>query len=222
MRGRRWTTFLAVAVCVAMVGPVTGASASVHKKTRMTAKAKRIERNRLYRAVKKHPRLINKKSFIKRASLVNFRLPITVRLRNSTVASNPNTANLDLGASLGKRQLDLGGSLSGEIVFHDSYDGGALGTVDVQLSPGPKALTTTSVPLLWNTDVTDPTTSIAPTFKLGAGNPGCGNFHGNSPVTISGHQTVPYWNTQGDYDAAAAAAGYVPDTPGVDDPARLL
>src|SRR3954453_16818766 len=112
MRGRRWMTFLAVAVCVAMVGPVTGAGASVHKKTRMTAKAKRIERNRLYRAVKKYPRLIKKKSFIKRAALVNFRLPIRVRLGDSPVASNPKTANLDLGASLGKRQRGAGGSVS--------------------------------------------------------------------------------------------------------------
>src|SRR3954447_2862504 len=221
MRGRRWMTFLAVAVCVAMVGPVTGASASVHKKTRMTAKAKRIERNRLYRAVKKHPRLLNKKSFIKRASLVNFRLPITVRLRSSNVASNPNSADLDLGASLGKRQIGLGGSLAGEIVFHDSYDGGALGNVEVTLNPGPKALTTTSVPLLWNTDVSNNATSLAPTFHLGSGTAGCGNFHGNLPLGIGGHTSVPWYASQSAVDSNTPS-GDVPDTPGVDDPARLV
>src|SRR3954447_4015488 len=220
--GHRWMALLLVALCVGLVGPVAEASAHPRKHTRISAKAKRIQRARLYRAIKRNPKLIMRRSFVKKASLVNFKLPITVRLRNSAVASNPNSANLDLGASLGQRSIGLGGSLSGEIVFHDSYDGGALGHVDIELNPGPKALTTTSIPLLWNTDVTDPTTSIAPVFNLGAGNPGCGNFHGNTPVTINGHQTVPYWNTQGDYDAAAAEAGYVPDTPGVDDPARLL
>jgi len=221
-RSHRWVALLVVALCVSLVGPVGGASAHVHKKTRMTAKQKRIERARLTRQIRHNPRLIGKRSFVRRASLVNFKLPVTIRLRNSTVATNPNVANLDLGASLGQRSLGLGGSLSGEIVFHDSYDGGALGNVDISLSPGPKALTTTSLPLLWNTDVTDPTTSIAPTFQLGGGNPGCGNFHGNSPVTIAGNKTVPYWNLQSDFNANNPPAGYVPDTPGVDDPARLV
>jgi lysophospholipase L1-like esterase len=220
--GHRWMALLLVALCVGLVGPVAGASAHPQKHTRMSAKAKRIQRARLYREIKRNPKLIMRRSFVKKASLVNFKLPITVRLRNSTVATNPNSANLDLGASLGQRSIGLGGSLSGEIVFHDSYDGGALGNVDVQLNPGPKGLTTTSVPLLWNQQVTDPTTSIAPTFQLGSGTAGCGNFHGASPITIAGHQTVPYWNTQGDFDASNPAAGYVPDTPGVDDPARLV
>jgi lysophospholipase L1-like esterase len=188
----------------------------------MGPKARAAERARLLRAVKKNPRIVNRKSFIKRASLVNFKLPITVRLRGSTASSNPNRATIDLGASLGVRSIGLGGDLSGELVFHDSYDGGALGNVDVTLNPGPKALTTTSIPLLWNTDVTNPTTSIAPTFNLGAGAGGCGNFAGNSPVTIGGQQTVPYWATQSLFDGAAAPNGYVPDTPGIDDPARLL
>jgi lysophospholipase L1-like esterase len=188
----------------------------------MSAKARKAERAKLLRAVKKNPKLINRKSFVKRASLVNFKLPITVRLRGATTAANPNRATIDLGASLGQRAIGLGGDLSGELVFHDSYDGGALGNVDVALTPGPKALTTTSIPLLWNTNVTDPTTSIAPTFNLGTGTGGCGNFAGNSPVTVAGHQTVPYWTTQSVFDGAGAPAGYVPDTPGIDDPARLL
>lgn len=219
---RRWMALLVAVMCVSLVGPITGASAHVTKKAHYTAKQKRAIRARLMRQVKKNPKLIQKRAFIKRASLVNFQLPITVRLRQSTVATNPNVAKLDLGASLGQRSIGLGGSLSGQIVFHDSYDGGALGNVDVQLNPGPKALTSTSVPLLWNTDVTDATTSIGPAFNLTSGNAGCGDFHGASPVTIAGHQTVPWWATQGDFDASNAAGGYVPDTPGVDDPARLV
>src|SRR5205823_3471156 len=156
--------------------------------------------------------------FIKKASLVNFKLPITVRLRDSSLATNPNTAKIDLGTSLGQRSIALGASLSGEITLHDSYDGGALGNVDLTLHPGNKTLSTTSIPLLWNTDVSNPTSSIAPTFKLGTGLAGCGNFHGNSPITISGNQTVPYWTTQANYDNNLPPAGYVPDTPGVDDP----
>jgi lysophospholipase L1-like esterase len=213
---------LVVVLCVGLVGPVTGASASVHKRTRVSAHAKRVERARLLRAIKHNPRLIAKRSFLKRASLVNFKLPVTIRLRNSTVATNPNSANLDLGASLGSRAIGLGGSLSGEIVFHDSYDGGALGNVEVNLNPGPKALTTTSVPLLWNTSVTDPSTSIGPNFNQGAGTPGCGDFHGATPVSLGGNKTVAYWNTQGNFDASNPPAGYVPDIPGVDDPARLV
>jgi lysophospholipase L1-like esterase len=220
--GHRWVALLVVALCVGLVGPVAGASASVHKKTHMSAKAKRVARARLLRAIKKNPRLVSNRSFVKKASLVNFKLPVTIRLRNSSVATNPNVANLDLGASLGKRTLGLGGSLAGEIVFHDSYDGGALGNVDITLNPGPKTLTTTSLPLLWNTDVTAPGTSIAPTFQLGAGAAGCNDFHGATPVTIAGHQTVPFWNLQAAFDSSAAPDGYVPDTPGVDDPARLV
>jgi lysophospholipase L1-like esterase len=216
----RYVVVLVVMVCVGLLGPVSISNAAA--KRPVGAKARAAERSKLLRAVKRDPKLVNKRSFIKRASLVNFKLPITVRLRGSTTSANPNRANIDLGASLGSRTIGLGGDLSGELVFHDSYDGGALGNVDLTLTPGPKALTTTSIPLLWNTNVTDPTTSIAPTFNLGAGTGGCGNFAGNSPVTVAGQQTVPYWSTQSVFDSAGAPAGYVPDTPGIDDPARLL
>ncbi|HEY6761312.1 MAG TPA: SGNH/GDSL hydrolase family protein [Baekduia sp.] len=218
--GRKSLVGLVVALCAALAGPISVSSASTHRPH--SAKARKAERAKLLRAVKKDPKVINRRSFVKRASLVNFRLPITVRLRGSTTSTNPNRANIDLGASLGQRTLGLGGDLSGELVFHDSYDGGALGNVDLTLTPGPKALTTTSIPLLWNTDVTNPTTSIAPTFNLAAGVGGCGNFAGNSPVTVAGQQTVPYWSTQSVFDAAGAPSGYVPDTPGIDDPARLV
>jgi lysophospholipase L1-like esterase len=215
---RRVVGLIAV-LCLAFAAAAPVASAkSSHK---LTPHYKKVVRKQLLRAIHKHPKLIRSKSFIKKASLVNFKLPITVRLRNASQVNNPNTAKIDLGTSLGQRQIGLGGSLSGEITFHDSYDGGALGNVDLTLSPGTKTLKTTSIPLLWNTDISNPLSSIAPVFNLGAGTAGCGDFHGNSPVTIGGHQTVPYWNTQADYDGNLAPAGYVPDTPGVDDPARL-
>jgi lysophospholipase L1-like esterase len=216
---RRVVGLIAV-LCLALAGsvPVASARTSHHKLSRHY---KKVERKRLLRAIKKHPKLIRNRHFIKKASLVNFQLPITVRLRDSSLVSNPNVASIDLGSSLGQRKIGLGGSLSGQIIFHDSYDGGALGNVDLTLNPGTKSLTSTSIPLLWNTDVSDPTSSIAPTFQLGSGLAGCGNFHGNSPLSVGGHSTVPYWNTQSDFDNNLAPAGYVPDTPGVDDPARL-
>src|SRR3954469_3615578 len=131
-----------VVLCLALVGtaPVASAKSSHHKLTRH---AKKVQRKQLKRAIKRNPRLIRSKSFIKKASLVNFRLPITVRLRNSTVTSNPNVANIALGASLGQRSIGLGGSLAGEIVFHDSFDGGAMGNVDLDLNPGTKRLLST-------------------------------------------------------------------------------
>jgi lysophospholipase L1-like esterase len=217
---RRVIGLLVVLCLVAVAAPVASARpANAHK---LSAHAKNAERKRLLKALKKNPRLIRQRNFIKRASLVNFKLPISVRLRGATAATNPNLATIDLGTSLGQRKIGLGGSLSGEITFHDSYDGGALGNVDLTLSPGTKTLTSTSIPLLWNTNTTDPLSSIAPTFNLGSGTAGCGNFHGNSPVAIGGNSTVPYWNTQADYDANLAPAGYVPITPGVDDPSKLL
>jgi lysophospholipase L1-like esterase len=213
---------LIVVLCVAFAGAAPVASARTTGHHKLSRHYKQVVRKQLRRAIHKNPRLIRSKAFLKKASLVNFQLPITVRLRDSSVVSNPNVASIDLGASLGQRKIGLGGSLSGQIIFHDSFDGGALGNVDLTLTPGPKALTTTSIPLLWNTDISDPTTSIASVFHLGgSAGAGCGNFHGNSPLNVGGNSTVPYWNTQADFDNNLPPAGYVPDTPGVDDPARL-
>ena len=119
-------------------------------------------RAQLLRQVKKNPRVVLRKSFLRKAGLVHFVLPVTVRLRgsnNSTAASpvfddaNPNRASVDLGASLGNRTVNLGGSLPAEVEFNDQYDGGALGNVRINLSPGGAGLTTTSIPLLWNKNV---------------------------------------------------------------------
>lgn len=152
---RKVSNFLALVVVAALaIGLMAGpASAKVS-----SAKKAQITRQ-LRKAVKKNPGVVGKKWFAKKASLVNFKLPVTIRLRDSGSATNPNQANIDLGASLGQREIELGGSLAAEIVFHDSYDGGALGNVDVNILSGPKSLTSTSVPLLWNSDVTQPGSS---------------------------------------------------------------
>jgi hypothetical protein len=153
-------------------------------------------RHQLRKAIKKNPKLIRSKSFIKKASLVNFKLPVTIRLRGATSDTNPNRANVDLGTSLGQREVDLGGSLAAEIVFHDSYDGGALGNVDLNILNSPShSLTSTSIPLLWNTQVSDPTTSWDSNLlgnPVGYPGPGCGNVSSagpnfNSPTPASGN-----------------------------------
>ena len=167
---------------------------------RISAKKKAQISRQLKKAVKHNPRVVGKKWFLKKASLVNFKLPVTVRLRDSSSASNPNSANIDLGASLGQREIDLGGKLAAEIVFHDSYDGGALGNVDVNILPGPKSLTSTSVPLLWNTDVSNPATSWDSTLLLAGGfpastlaalghAPGCGDIHN---ANANGNGNIPF------------------------------
>src|SRR4051794_10551083 len=167
--------FLALVVLAALsVGLVAGpAVAKPAAASKLSAKQKAQIRAQLRKQVRKNPKAVTKKSFLKKASLVNFRLPVTIALRGGTTAANPNSANIDLGASLGQREIDLGGSLAAEIVFHDSFDGGALGNVDIDIRPSStKTLQSTSIPLLWNSDVTG--------VAYGAG--GCQGFNGGTPL----------------------------------------
>jgi hypothetical protein len=127
---RKVSHFLALTVVAALVIGLMAGPASA----KVSAKQKKAIAHQLRKAVKKNPKVVSKRWFLKKASLVNFKLPVTIRLRESSSANNPNNATVDLGASLGQREVDLGGSLAAEIVFHDSYDGGALGNVDAQLT----------------------------------------------------------------------------------------
>ena len=68
------------------------------------------------------------------------------------------TAKVNLGPSLGSRDVAIGGALAAVVEFQDTYDGGALGNVNIKILPGNKTLTTSSVPLLWNNDITGPAT----------------------------------------------------------------
>src|SRR3954451_22250060 len=161
---------------------------------KLTKHQKAHIRKQLKRAIKKNPKLIRSKHFIKKASLVNFVLPVTIRLRDGdkpgtptveSATANPNNASIDLGTSLGKREVNLGGSLSAEIVFHDSFDGGALGNVDLNILPSANHhLTSTSIPLLWNEQVSHPNSRYDYNSLIGAGVPaaampggsGCANW----------------------------------------------
>jgi hypothetical protein len=175
------------------------------------SKAKKAQiRAELRKKVHKNPGIVKRKSFLKRAALVNFKLPVTIRLRNPCTtengqnglgavppANNPNTdplqqtlsqncvnqgtalnqrtiptANVNLGPSLGTRSVAIGGALAAVVEFQDTYDGGALGNVNIKILPGNKTLTTSSVPLLWNNDITDPTTRSEKNFGLANSVPG--------------------------------------------------
>ncbi|HEY6759542.1 MAG TPA: hypothetical protein VI318_08635 [Baekduia sp.] len=202
----------------------------------MSAKQRAAVRTQLKKEIKKNPKVINRKSFVKRASLVNFKLPVTIALRGGNTAANPNSASIDLGASLGQREVDLGGSLSAELTFHDSYDGGALGNVDLSILPSANhSLTSTSIPLLWNTQVSDPTTRYdANALGLPAVASGCGNFKnanvgpaGGLPFggglaasgTVGGIPQpggLPGYPFVDPSISTTTPAGFLPVTPGVD------
>jgi hypothetical protein len=104
----------------------------------------------LTRAVERHPDVITQRWFLRKAGLVQFKLPVTLRVRPEPAP----TATVDLGASLGSRSIALGGSLSAAVTFSDSYDGGTLGSVGIEFQPSDtNVLRTSSIPLLWNADV---------------------------------------------------------------------
>src|SRR3954467_5164160 len=131
LRSSLWRYLGLLAVAALAVGVFAGPASA----KKLSSKQRAAVRTQLRKQIKKNPAVINRKSFVKRASLVNFKLPVTIRLRGANAATNPNAATVDLGASLGQREVNLGGSLSAELTFHDSYDGGALGNVDLAILP---------------------------------------------------------------------------------------
>src|SRR4051794_20252522 len=186
-----------LALAALVVGVLAGPAVA---KPHYTASQKAKIRSQLHHALKHNPKLINKASFIKKASLVNFTLPVTVRLRQDNISANPNSATIDLGTSLGQRTINLGGNLPAQIRFHDAFDGGALGNVDLKLIRSTAAgsgLTSTSIPLLWNTDV-----STAPFLTTPNG---CAGFTGGANIVPGGGVPI------------TGAPTLFPVIPGVDD-----
>src|SRR4051812_8392287 len=83
-RTRSLVLLLVVGLLAALV-PAGAASAKA-----MTAKDRAAVRKQLRKQIKRNPRAIRSKRFLKRAALVNFRLPITIRLRGG---NTPGTCN---------------------------------------------------------------------------------------------------------------------------------
>jgi hypothetical protein len=172
--GRRRYGVLSLLLVVALLVSAVAADTASAKYTRAQRHA---IAKKLYRAVKKNPRVITKRWFLKKASQVNYTLPATVRLipckgqgspcqkaDNNDLTHLNNNATLDLGPSLGSRTIGLGGSLNANINFNDAFESGHLGDVKLSLAPGGN-VTTTAVPLLTNTNTSNPATA-APTNEI--------------------------------------------------------
>jgi len=225
LKSSLWRYLGLLAVAALAVGAFAGPASA----KKLSAKQRAAVRAQLRKEIKKNPKAISRKSFVKRASLVDFTLPVTIKLRGANAATNPNSANIDLGASLGKRTLNLGGSLAAQIQFHDSYDGGALGNVDLKILPSSnKTLTSTSLPLLWNTQVSKTGTNWNSSL-IGAPNEGCGDFSNGAPAApsnggVAGSLGFPNTAAPGvpiypDFPTALAhgtPTGFLPEFPGVD------
>lgn len=220
-----------VAVLAAVAVVVAAFAGTAAAKPKYSAKQKAEIRSQLRKQIKKNPALIKRRSFVRKAALVNFVLPVTIRIRNTCdqgvggVAActgaptngtalnevQQATAQVNLGPSLGQRSIALGGSLAAEVQFNDTYDGGALGNVGIKILPSTtKFLKTSSVPLLWNPDMSDPTTrmdvnwakaltqassAMAPGLAgIAAQTQGCGDFAtsgaGNTPLVPAGYNAL--------------------------------
>ena len=139
--------------------------ANADAKSLSKAQKKAISKQ-LMRAVKKNPGVISKRWFLKKASVVSFTLPTTVRLLPASNQSGghvsndnarlQNNANLDLGPSLGARSIGLGGAIHANINFNDAFDGGNLGDVKLSIPSDSARLSSTGVPLLANSNTSDP------------------------------------------------------------------
>jgi hypothetical protein len=107
-------------------------------------------RAQLARQVRRDPSVIGQRWFLRRAGLVQFKLPVTLRLRPDPAPM----ANVDLGASLGSRAIALGGSIGADVLFDDTLGGGTLGDVGIEFRQSDHALTSSAIPLLWDSDAT--------------------------------------------------------------------
>ena len=236
---------LQVVALVTAVALVFGAFAGSASAKKLTKGQKAKVRAELRKQVKKNPGAVKRKSFLRRAALVNFKLPVTIRLRNTCdPAQNPTgsatpggpllttencaaqgtalnqrtipSATVNLGPSLGSRQVAIGGALAAVVEFQDTYDGGALGNVNLKILPGNKTLTTSSVPLLWNEDITDATTRSDSNFAKASmrSSSALGSAPANDPLNLYGgaFATVGDWANStsqgcGDWQTPSVPAG---------------
>ena len=104
---------------------------------RLSAKQKAAIRASLKKQVKHNPKVVLTRKFLKKADLVDFSLPTVIRLNPSAPNGSAGArdgvdhATLDLGPSLGQRQVNLSGSVDAIINFRDAYEGGTPGEDDI-------------------------------------------------------------------------------------------
>ena len=69
----------------AVLVPV-GAAPAAQRKSAAAKKA--AARKQLRKELRRHPAALRRRSFLRRAALVNFKLPVTIRLRNACMTEN--------------------------------------------------------------------------------------------------------------------------------------
>ena len=212
--------------------PAAPASAGSHLSHARKAKI----RAELRRLVKQNPRVLRRRSFLRRAALVNFNLPVTIRLRNPCMTDNGQnpapgagqtcatqgtalnqlsvpSARVNLGPSLGARDIVISGALAAVVEFQDTLDGGAIGNVNIKLLPSDKSLLTSSVPLLWNDEIADPSARSDANWLASLARPGgqlsaLQSYAGSAANTSGCGDWTTTAGEGGTYAAAAAGPGY--------------
>jgi len=229
---RRVPCLLALAALLALA--VSAAPASARGQLSHARKAK--IRAELRRQVKRNPRVLHRRSFLRRAALVNFDLPVTIRLRNPCMTDNGQnpapgagqtcatqgaalnqinvpSARVNLGPSLGARDVVISGALAAVVEFQDTFDGGGIGNVNIKLLPSDKSLLTSSVPLLWNDTIADPSARSDANWLASLARPGgqlsaLQSYAGSAANTSGCGDWTTAAGEGGTYAAAAAGPGY--------------
>lgn len=185
---------LVVALAVSISPPATAKS-----QTRVSAKVRAEKRRQLLRTVRKHPTVVTKRWFVKRALLYGVDVPVTIRLTPAvdqagtpaaldddairiSLGSDPTAAPLPLGVAAGNVDSTLKGRIGATLRFSQDTSGyGQLGTVELGFSG--INLTGTAVDLV--DDAADPTctlmrTGSPMTIGMGTGSQGYVNLLGGN------------------------------------------
>jgi hypothetical protein len=132
-------TLLIAAPAAALAEPAAVAAKAKAKKKKTSAQIRRD----LARQVKRKPSTIFSKSFLKQADLVDFRLPLTVRLTDGSGVTNPTGDQLEIswddsvtpwpafGVAPATQTMNLTGQFTMELSYGDDTSGyGELGSME--------------------------------------------------------------------------------------------
>lgn len=189
-RARSWTRVLGILVLVGALAAVFAGPASAY-----THKQKRHIRRVLLHQLKKHPRLIKNKHWLRKADHVQETLPLTIRLNPivdplGDAAASDDVATLDLtdtfGPEVGKKQTTLSGTLNVDAHFGNPQNGDPLGSLRLVVKQA--NLSAASVGVLENPDVTCPT-GPAWTYTSG-GTVGAPSGAPSLAPSVDGHTVV--------------------------------
>jgi hypothetical protein len=155
---RKWLRLLGVCLLACAVAVTYAAPASAMSKAQ-----KRKAQKVLLKKLKKNPRLIKSKKFLRKAGHVDFSLPLTVRLNpvvdggaaagvQEAEARSDDTVNLDLSSTFGPQRSNVPVKVSGVVHvsarFGNPAEGDTLG--DLRLVATGADLTTSTIPVLDN------------------------------------------------------------------------